>query len=162
PTWEENFTLQKLQATLGTLWEELGTREFRVAEWLGEDVAGAASADGARETTTRSALTIGGSSAWDLGGGSTSSTSAATTRRGPARGFPPLRAARRCGRDLRPPRGGARDADRRPALPRPRRRRERAARPRLPRRSPARRPRRGGGGALPRAGRRSRARRLRA
>ena len=36
PTWEENFALQKLQATLGTLWEEMGTRGFRVAEWLGE------------------------------------------------------------------------------------------------------------------------------
>ncbi|MFM7144475.1 MAG: hypothetical protein ACKO2K_21440, partial [Alphaproteobacteria bacterium] len=36
PTWEENFTLQKLQATLGTLWQELGTRAFRVADWLGD------------------------------------------------------------------------------------------------------------------------------
>lgn len=36
PTWEENFALQKLQATLGTVWEELGTRRFRVAEWLSE------------------------------------------------------------------------------------------------------------------------------
>jgi len=39
PSWEENFALQKLQATLGTLWEEMGTRRFRVAEWLGDPEA---------------------------------------------------------------------------------------------------------------------------
>ncbi|MEY4948930.1 MAG: hypothetical protein RL698_1141 [Pseudomonadota bacterium] len=36
PNWEENFTLLKLQATLGSLWEEIGTRRFSVADWLGE------------------------------------------------------------------------------------------------------------------------------
>src|SRR5581483_9703125 len=36
PTWEENFTLQKLQATLATVWEELGTRSFEIACWLDE------------------------------------------------------------------------------------------------------------------------------
>jgi len=40
PTWEENFILLKLQATLATLWGEAGTRDFSVGQWLSEDVEG--------------------------------------------------------------------------------------------------------------------------
>lgn len=40
PTWEENFTLLKLQATLATLWGEAGTRSFELGHWLSEETEG--------------------------------------------------------------------------------------------------------------------------
>ena len=40
PTWEENFTLLKLQVTLATLWREAGTRSFALGQWLSEDIEG--------------------------------------------------------------------------------------------------------------------------
>ena len=40
PTWEENFILLKLQATLATLWDEAGTRSFDLGQWLGEEADG--------------------------------------------------------------------------------------------------------------------------
>lgn len=40
PTWEENFTLLKLQATLATLWTSEGTRDFSLAAWLDSDDRG--------------------------------------------------------------------------------------------------------------------------
>ncbi|MFP6665435.1 MAG: VWA domain-containing protein [Deltaproteobacteria bacterium] len=40
PTWEENFSLVKLQATLATLWTEAGTREFQVGTWLEDETEG--------------------------------------------------------------------------------------------------------------------------
>ncbi|MEO2168045.1 MAG: VWA domain-containing protein [bacterium] len=40
PTWEENFSLVKLQATLATLWTEAGTREFQVGSWLEDETEG--------------------------------------------------------------------------------------------------------------------------
>ncbi|MEW6269306.1 MAG: hypothetical protein AB1689_08435, partial [Thermodesulfobacteriota bacterium] len=39
-SWEENFTLLKLQATLATLWTSEGTREFSLGAWLGTDDPG--------------------------------------------------------------------------------------------------------------------------
>ena len=40
PTWEENFTLLKLQATLATLWTSEGTRDFSLGAWLDSDERG--------------------------------------------------------------------------------------------------------------------------
>ncbi|MBY0275656.1 hypothetical protein K2Z84_09950, partial [Candidatus Binatia bacterium] len=40
PTWEENFTLLKLQATLATLWTSEGTRDFSLGAWLDSDDRG--------------------------------------------------------------------------------------------------------------------------
>ena len=40
PSWEENFTLLKLQATLATLWTSEGTREFALGAWLESDERG--------------------------------------------------------------------------------------------------------------------------
>jgi len=40
PTWEENFTLLKLQATLATLWTSEGTRDFSLGAWLESDDRG--------------------------------------------------------------------------------------------------------------------------
>jgi nitric oxide reductase NorD protein len=40
PTWEENFTLLKLQATLATLWTSEGTRDFALGVWLDSDDRG--------------------------------------------------------------------------------------------------------------------------
>jgi len=40
PTWEENFTLLKLQATLATLWTSEGTRDFALGAWLDSDERG--------------------------------------------------------------------------------------------------------------------------
>lgn len=40
PTWEENFTLLKLQATLATLWTSEGTRDFALGAWLESDERG--------------------------------------------------------------------------------------------------------------------------
>jgi len=39
-SWEENFTLLKLQATLATLWTSAGTRDFSVGVWLESDDRG--------------------------------------------------------------------------------------------------------------------------
>lgn len=47
PTWDENFTLLKLQATLATLWEETGTRAFRLENWLDEPEDGEGKTEGA-------------------------------------------------------------------------------------------------------------------
>ena len=47
PTWDENFTLLKLQATLATLWSEAGTRGFRLENWLPEPEDGEEKAEGA-------------------------------------------------------------------------------------------------------------------
>ncbi len=41
PIWEENFTLMKLQATLGTMWPQEGTLTFEIGRWLeSEDEGG--------------------------------------------------------------------------------------------------------------------------
>ena len=40
PTWEENFTLLKLQATLATLWTSEGTRDFSLGAWLDSEDRG--------------------------------------------------------------------------------------------------------------------------
>ena len=40
PSWEENFTLLKLQATLATLWTSEGTRDFALGAWLETDDRG--------------------------------------------------------------------------------------------------------------------------
>ncbi len=40
PTWEDNFTLLKLQATLATLWASEGTHDFSLGAWLGTDDTG--------------------------------------------------------------------------------------------------------------------------
>lgn len=40
PSWEENFTLLKLQATLAILWNSEGTREFSLGTWLGTEDEG--------------------------------------------------------------------------------------------------------------------------
>lgn len=40
PSWEDNFTLLKLQATLATLWASEGTHDFSLAAWLDTDDPG--------------------------------------------------------------------------------------------------------------------------
>jgi hypothetical protein len=40
PTWEENFSVVKLQVTLASLWEEQGTTAFDLARWLERDEGG--------------------------------------------------------------------------------------------------------------------------
>jgi nitric oxide reductase NorD protein len=40
PTWEENFSLVKLQVTLASLWDEQGTLGFELGRWLGSDATG--------------------------------------------------------------------------------------------------------------------------
>lgn len=40
PSWEENFTLLKLQATLATLWAREGTHDFSLGAWLDNEERG--------------------------------------------------------------------------------------------------------------------------
>lgn len=40
PTWEENFSLVKLQVTLASLWEDQGTLAFELGRWLGTEATG--------------------------------------------------------------------------------------------------------------------------